>query len=954
MKNRVIGLLHLMFALLLVFPLVGPVVAGDIPPVPHVFYGGVEIGTEAALPGTVVQAAGEGVESGESNPLITTVLGQYGGPAYLDGKLIVQGYIDEGTPIEFYVNGARALCREAGAVDWQDTYPWHSDGRTELDLWVDVPMEMDFGDAPDPTYSTLLVSNGARHIIDGATFLGNNVDPEGDGQPDATATGDDNDGNDDEDGIVFTTQLMPGTAASVDVTASVAGLLNAWIDFNADGDWADAGEQVFTDQPLVAGLNNLAFQVPPAAVQGTTYARFRFSTVPGLLYYGFAPDGEVEDYETGIEPPQDFGDTPDPTYPTLLASNGARHTIDGATFLGNGVDAEPDGQPDATATGDDNDGNDDEDGVAFTTALRAGAPARVDATASVAGLLNAWIDFNADGDWADAGEQIFADELLVAGVNDLVVQIPPSANVSDPTFARFRFSTVGGLSYDGPAPDGEVEDYQLQVDPLGLDGNDCGDAPDPTYPTLLGNNGAVHWIVGGVFLGNSVDAEADGQPDPAALGDDNDGNDDEDGVAFTTPLIVGRIAGVDVTASVAGLLNAWIDFNGDGDWDDPFEQIFADEPLVAGVNGLTFPVPTAAVPGFTISRFRFSIMGGLPYTGLASDGEVEDHQVEIGPTPFDKMDFVAFKPGQGTYVALSNGAGFDPKTLWSAQFKAFGTQDDNPRMVADVDADGRADVVGFKPTRGVWVALSPGPGPGFGPKTKWSIEFKWWGTQNLHPRMMGDVNGDGRADIVAFKAGQGVYVALSNGAGFDPKSLWTAEFSNPGSQDQNPRMVGDVDGDGIADIVRFRAGRGVHVALSNGAGFDPKTTWSTEFKWWGTQDQNPRMLADVNGDGLADIVAFQAGQGVYVALSNGAGFDPMSLWSTEFKHIGTQDSSPRMVGDVDADGRADLVASRAGRGVYVALSNGAAFDPRSLWSAEFKYYGTQNTAPRMLGNVDGS
>ncbi|HSR33039.1 MAG TPA: GEVED domain-containing protein, partial [Anaerolineae bacterium] len=126
----------------------------------------------------------------------------------------------------------------------------------------------DFGDAPDPTYPTLMASNGARHTFDDITFLGNPPDLEPDGQPDAFATGDDLDGNDDEDGVLFTSPLLIGQVAAVDVEASVEGLLNAWLDFNIDGDWADSGEQIFTDQPLVAGTNSLTFGVPPDAVPG--------------------------------------------------------------------------------------------------------------------------------------------------------------------------------------------------------------------------------------------------------------------------------------------------------------------------------------------------------------------------------------------------------------------------------------------------------------------------------------------------------------------------------------------------------------------------------------------------------------------------------------------------------------------------------------------------------------
>ncbi len=166
----------------------------------------------------------------------------------------------------------------------------------------------DFGDAPDAPgglatgnpYPTLLEHNGARHaLVD--PYLGASIDMEADGQPNGTATGDDTDGNDDEDGVTFTSALVPGTMATLDITTSGAGKLNAWIDFNDNGSWADPGEQIFTDFSLGAGANNgLTFSVPFVAPTAQTFARFRFNQDGGLSYDGPASDGEVEDYEVAV------------------------------------------------------------------------------------------------------------------------------------------------------------------------------------------------------------------------------------------------------------------------------------------------------------------------------------------------------------------------------------------------------------------------------------------------------------------------------------------------------------------------------------------------------------------------------------------------------------------------------------------------------------------------------
>jgi len=133
---------------------------------------------------------------------------------------------------------------------------------------------MDFGDARQSgtSYPTLL-PDGARHVLGSNLRLGAAVDGEANGQPDATATGD----GADEDGVTFGTLQAGNASASVTVTANVPGtaMLNAWIDFNANGDWGDPGEQVFVDQALTSGTNNLTAAIPSGATAGSTFARFR-------------------------------------------------------------------------------------------------------------------------------------------------------------------------------------------------------------------------------------------------------------------------------------------------------------------------------------------------------------------------------------------------------------------------------------------------------------------------------------------------------------------------------------------------------------------------------------------------------------------------------------------------------------------------------------------------------
>ncbi|MGV6814647.1 MAG: hypothetical protein ACWA5W_06515, partial [Phycisphaerales bacterium] len=86
-------------------------------------------------------------------------------------------------------------------------------------------------------------------------------------------------------------------------------------------------------------------------------------------------------------------------------------------------------------------------------------------------------------------------------------------------------------------------------------GLDYGDAPGD-YPTTRAENGASHPVVDGLFLGAGVDVEVEAK--------DVDGFDD--GVTFSGDILIGGESTIEVVASASGLLNAWIDFNGDEVW----------------------------------------------------------------------------------------------------------------------------------------------------------------------------------------------------------------------------------------------------------------------------------------------------------------------------------------------------------------------------------------------------
>lgn len=559
----------------------------------------------------------------------------------------VSGFWSEGYEYRLYLNNEAIRDQAGNRLEYN-----RPDGTTEVVISL---AGLDFGDAPDALaladdYPSYLASDGARHVVFSDYYLGSGISGEKEAKANSTATGDPED-----DGVTFSSYVLSNSTMSVTVVASGAGYLNAWIDFNHDGQWS-ANEQIFggaTPTQVVAGSNKLTFTVPVLDL-GTgvsdlvSYARFRFSHQANLGVTGEAPDGEVEDYAVHLVTfLRDYGDAPS-SYHSNPSHEEASHALVSNLHLGStSPDADMGSHPSGNALGDDSSGVDDEDGVnlyGYKAVFSAGRTVTVGVdvagTASVAGTsyLNVWLDVDCDGDWSDADEQVVKGLAVSDGLKLVSFAMPGDAVIGS-SMIRFRLSTEANLSWDGLAPNGEVEDYAVQL--IGVP-YDFGDAP-ASYGTTLAQNGARQIYDPSVCLGTDIDYDSDGLPSSTATGDDTNNSDDEDGVTFpkdssglVNELRVGQNSTITVVASTAGYLNAWLDLNGDGDWSDAGEQIFTNSALKAGTNSLIVSLSRDLTTVNSFARFRFtkaSVAQPSP-TGPAQDaqvtiGEVEDYAVQI-------------------------------------------------------------------------------------------------------------------------------------------------------------------------------------------------------------------------------------------------------------------------------------------------------------------------------------
>jgi len=159
---------------------------------------------------------------------------------------------------------------------------------------------------------------------------------------------------------------------------------------------------------------------------------------------------------------------------------------------------------------------------------------------------------------------------------------------------------------------------------------DFGDAPD-SYGTSLKADGARHQVAAAnpLSIGSAVDSESDAYAFPLT---DNDQGADEDGAVFVSTIVERQQARAAIKASGDGFLNVWVDVDRDGTF-EARDHLVIDKAVVSGSNLVAVQIPDNVNAGETWARFRLSSTPGLQATGLAADGEVEDHPVTVLADP---------------------------------------------------------------------------------------------------------------------------------------------------------------------------------------------------------------------------------------------------------------------------------------------------------------------------------
>ncbi|MDX1830118.1 MAG: M4 family metallopeptidase [Lutibacter sp.] len=457
-------------------------------------------------------------------------------------------------------------------------------------------------------------------------------------------------GNGYSDHTSISTDLNKGDVATITITPTWTGTVysegySVWIDFNHNGDFGDAGEQVFSKAASKTTPVSGSFTVPATAVTGSTTMRvsMKYNGVPTACEtFSY---GEVEDYTVVL-----IDATPDtqaPTAATLTANNITQTTVDlswsgatdnvgvtgydvyqgaslltsttGTTYQVTGLNAGT--SYNFTVKAKDAAGNISvASNTASITTIAPDTQAPTAPTLTASTITNSSVNLSWSGATDNVGVtgyDVYQGASLVTSTTGTTYQVTGLNAGTSYNFTVKAKDAAGNISVASNAVNVTTSNNQV------------------TYCASKGSNSSYEWI------------------DYVSFGGMTNSTGNNGGYADYTSLTANVVTGSSnqllISAGFSGTSYTeywaiWIDYNQDGTFADT-EKIASGSSSSSTNLSATVTIPTSALLGQTRMRVSMKYNSAQTACETFSYGEVEDYTVNISNTPlaFNNTS-VAFVP----------------------------------------------------------------------------------------------------------------------------------------------------------------------------------------------------------------------------------------------------------------------------------------------------------------------